>query len=912
MPKSGRGSKALFAMLLAAWASGEAWARPQTAESRIFAVVVRVEGEDVGPDLLNLVPIAVGDPYLPKPIDDAVKRLYRTGLFSDVEVWAEGTEEVRLTFFLRRKRLVRSIMFSGETDIPRKKLLAGLYALRPDAEYSDPRMKRAEGELREVMRREGFLNADVRAKTVSVPDRPVLDIDFEIIPGTRFKVRSVDFRGGLEGVQTDLLNSMATRPGQPYQPSALESDFEIIKSRYGALGYPRAEAAVQNRLFRETDATIGLVIRIVPHERVRITIRGADVPEALVRPLWEERIFEDWGLGQAEAAILTHLRKKGYIFASVRSSIERSADELHIIHEVDPGTKTRLSAVIFEGVTTFPEAEIRRVLGLTPQFPFFGGVDGDQLFTIPPRLETFYKNQGFPDARATIQFKPRENKSEVVIVIEEGPRQIIQKIFLRDPSILPVDELKASLESREKGPFTGARIRRDAEFLTSYYLNKGIRGTTIAARAEPVGADLFDVYFEIREGRPTRIEKIVVSGNAVTRRDLVDRQLLIREGDPARADLILESKRRLEKLGVFIEVKIDELPSADGWETLVVSLREGERNYVSLGVGLETKNEPMTFEVWNNVIRPRFTAEFIRGNMLGRAAQLSLVGQFSLKEKRAVAAWEAPTLFGLAYQSSLSAWLEREERASYGFDRRGVSLSAFREVGKNWTSLTTVRLASTTLYFLEIAESEIDRQFFPYSATSISESLIWEGRDDNFNPTRGHFFSAVVEWAYPLFNAESDYLKSFVKFQYFLPIGGRVLLLATGRGGLGMGRIPIHERFFAGGSSSFRGEPFDGLGPKDPSSEKPIGGKAILLFNFEAQVKPFGAYPAVSLAFFYDKGNVYANRKDLGLDSLEDALGFGLRYRTPLGPLRVDLGWNLRASEGHRGPRLYVTIGNVF
>jgi outer membrane protein insertion porin family len=249
---------------------------------------------------------------------------------------------------------------------------------------------------------------------------------------------------------------------------------------------------------------------------------------------------------------------------------------------------------------------------------------------------------------------------------------------------------------------------------------------------------------------------------------------------------------------------------------------------------------------------------------------------------------------------------------SYGFDRRGLSLSGFRAIGQNWTSLTTFRWASTTLYFLEIAESEVDRQHFPYSTTSLSESLIWDARDDSFNPTSGHFFSAVVEWAYPLFNAESDYLKSFAKFQYFRPLGGRVLLLVTGRGGLGMGRIPIHERFFAGGSSSFRGEPFDGLGPQDPASGKPIGGKAILVFNFEAQVKPLATWPEVSLAVFYDKGNVFAHRKDVGLSSLEDALGFGLRYKTPLGPFRIDLGWNLKPLDGHRAPRLYVTIGNVF
>lgn len=913
MPRSGRDFRAIAAafLALAVPAAGQAPVRQEGV--RVSSVIVRIAGAEIRPDLRSLVPISDGDPYLVRRIDEAVKQIYATGLFAEVEVRAEGEADVRLTFSLQRKLFTRKITFSGDPPVSRKILLAGLYALRPDADFSAPRLRRAEDELREIVRRQGFLNADVVGRVNPDPEEPFVDLDFEVSSGLRYVVRSVELRGGLDSFQTAAVKAMETQPGRPYRPSVLDADLKAIKAAYGAGGYPRAEVIVQNRSFRAADATIALVLRIEPGERIRISLQGADVPESLVRPLWEERIFENWGLEQAEAAILTHLRKKGHVFASVRSSIERLPGELHIIHQINPGRKIKIEEIVFEGAAAFRGEEIRREIGLAPALPIFGSISGDRLFSIPEEVETFYQSRGFPETRVSLLFREGEKGTLAVFVVEEGPRQTVRNIAFLEARIFTEDELYGEIETRSGGAFEAGRIRRDAERLESVYANRGVRGTTVTARAEDLGDGRFDVLFDLREGRPVRIEKIVVSGNAVTRREVIDRALRVKEGEPARADLILESKRQLERLGVFVEVKIEELPAEGGEsETLVVSLREGQRNYASFGIGIETKNEPVDLEIWKNILSPRFTAEYIRGNMLGRATQLSLVGQFSLMEKRAVASWESPTLFGLPYQSSLNGWIEREERVSYGFDRRGVSLSGSREIGVNWTSMTTIRYARTTLYFLEIAESEVDRQHFPYSATALSETLIWDARDDSFNPSRGHFFSAVLDWAYPLFNAESDYLKSFVKFQLYRPVGERIQLIGTFRGGLGMGRMPIHERFFAGGSGSFRGRPFDGLGPKDAASGKPVGGKALLLFNFDAQVSPFASLPALFLAVFYDWGNVFSHRSDVSLTDLEHAVGLGLRYKTPLGPLRVDLGWNLNSPEGSRGPRLYVSIGNVF
>jgi outer membrane protein insertion porin family len=129
---------------------------------------------------------------------------------------------------------------------------------------------------------------------------------------------------------------------------------------------------------------------------------------------------------------------------------------------------------------------------------------------------------------------------------------------------------------------------------------------------------------------------------------------------------------------------------------------------------------------------------------------------------------------------------------------------------------------------------------------------------------------------------------------------------------LGRGKVPIHERFFGGGSNSFRGVEFDELGPKDPDSFKPIGGKALLLFNFEFTFPILSVFKNLNGALFYDVGNVFAQRRQVSLASFHNALGFGLRYKTPLGPIRLELGWHVDAPEDEKKVLIFVTIGNVF
>lgn len=860
--------------------------------------------------MIELIPLKEGEPYSMKKISQSIKQLYRTGLFSDIQILREGEQEVQLTYILTKRFFTRKIDFAVQEGVSRKKLRESLDSIREDTPFSEGMLAKADAELKESLRKAGYFDPEIKTTVERDFKSSSVDVLFEVRSPKRYRIKDITFSGQILIPELKLREKMKTREGKDFVPSELEEDIRDLKKFYNSMNYNRAEVEVERIDFETDRVLIGL--RVVPHERLEVVVKGADVPRSLLLPIWEERIFEEWGLSEGEAKIINYLREKGYLFSSVRSFIEREENKMSVVYEVTPGDTYEIQDISFEGLEYFTPSKLKKELGIREKIPFLSWISGERLFLLPQEIEALYERDGFSQTTVDLTFNRLDKKVTAIYTIDEGNQERIQNISFNRVNLITSKELLEKISCYPGGPFFRPNIERDVEKLENFYLEEGVRGTEIKPVVEKVGEGLYSVAFHIQEGQRVRVEKIVIVGNNVTQKSTILRELQIKEGDFARYRLIRESKRSLENLGIFTEIKMEEVLLSPERENLIISLREGDRNYVSLGIGLETKNEPRTFSVWNNVIRLRGTAELIRNNIFGRAAQLSLVGQISLREKRGVISWEQPYFFGMPLQTYLNAWLEREERLSFSFERNGMSLTTIKSFSENRLFLTTLRWSRTTLYDLQISESEIDRQYSPFSSSSISGSFIWDRRDDPFNPEKGHFFSFVIEWAYPLFRAESDFLKNFVKYQCYLPVIPRVTFSSTFRFGLGKGRMPIHERFFAGGSNSFRGADFDELGPKDPHSLRPVGGKALFLLNLELSFPLLSSFRDLFATCFYDTGNVFAKRRQMSLATFQDAIGMGLRYRTPLGPIRFELGWNLDAPEAEKKVLAFITIGNVF
>jgi outer membrane protein assembly complex protein YaeT len=881
----------------------------------ISEINLRIDDMPGSPEMRNLIPMEEGEIYSLKKITESIRQLYQTGMFSDVKVLREGDQDARLTYLLTRKLTVQKIDFIGRSEIPRKRLVANLYALKPEDSFSEDSLNRAVEEIREVLRREGFFQAEIEPVVVRNPDVPEVNVSFIIRSITRYAVGKIDFTVDLLIPERELRKKMRTKEGEEYVPSDLDSDLEQLRQSYQDLDYRRAEVLIAEQRFDDAEEKVFFVIRIIPQQKIEITVTGADVPLELLKPIWEAQIFEDWGLREGDAKIINHLRSKGYVFVTVDSSVEYDDNLMRVIHKVSPGEKYKIQKFAFRGMEYFTSDQLEEELMLKKNFPLFQKIDGARLYELSQEVELLYESHGFSETHVELIFDREGKKLKPILTIEEGEQDKIDRIIIQGETLFSEEVLSEMILGAPGGAFFQPDIQKDIERLKRFYLNQGIRGTEIIAVAEQVQDNLYSVRFEIEEGQQVQIENIIITGYKSTKKNTISRELLVQEGDFARYDAIGESKRKLERLGIFTEVTIDEIPISFERINLLVGVREGAKNYASLGVGLDTTGPSRIFAFRDYRFQPRGTVELVRHNIFGTAAQASLVGQWSSIEKRGIFSWRQPYFFGLPMETYINAWLENEERTSFWFKGSGISLTTVKQISKteNMDFLATMRYTRRIITGPEGFQlSDIDRLFFPFSTTAVSGNYIWERRDDPFNPTGGFFFSSSLEWAFPYFGTESDFWKTFNKFQIFAPILPDVTFGTTVRLGLALGRVPIHERFFAGGSNSFRGVAFDELGPKNAESDKPVGGKALLIFNFELAFPIIPAFENLYGTLFFDKGNVFARRKQVSLAGLRNALGLGLKYKTPLGPVRLELGWNLDPVLGEKKLIGFITIGNVF
>lgn len=909
--------KAIHLIFMCFWVCsiGFADALPGQSEILIESVNVRVDDQPGSENIAKLIAVQPGELFSLTKINYSIKQLYKTGLFSDVRVFKQGTDRIRLTFQLTSRPFSRAVHILGIDSIPRHRLLNRVYSVRPGDPFTEERMSRAAEELSQALHEEGIFEVDIRSFMERAQNSTQVDVYFEVQSFKSYSVSQIVFSGSLLFPESRLLREMTTRVGQRFIPSVFRQDVLRLEEYYISQDYRRAEVRVTGQDFDEETTGVSLKLEVFPHERIIAHITGANVPEDLIKTIWEAEIFEEWGLDEGEAKIVGYMRDKGYLFATVGSSIERRENEIHIIHKVAQGRRVSIEDIEFRGLEYYSEDLLKQDLLIDQSLPLIGRINGARLFELPGQIEFLYSIQGFPETSAELVFEWKdENKVRPIFYIMEGRQETVAEISFQGGTLFPPADLQARISSMPGGPYYQPTVQQDIEKLLNHYRNQGVRGTDITAAVEMSEDNRYSVNFQIQEGERVIIQEIVISGYRVTRLSTISRELRVHEGELARYDAIRETKRRLEGLGVFSEVRVEEIQLSPRTMNLFIQLSEGDRNYVSAGLGLETAGAPHSFDVWNYDVRLRGTAEVMRNNLFGRAAQLSLVGQLSIRERRAVMTWQQPYFFGVPLATYLNAWWEQEERKSFRYERAGISLSGIRTFGgkEYWTLVPTLRHARTKILELEVEENEIDRQFFPYSTTSVGGSIVRDRRDDPFNPIRGYFFSTALDWAYPLFDAESDFLKLFAKYQQYFPILQNVQLSITGRAGLGSGRMPIPERFFAGGSNSFRGSRYDELGPKDLRSGRPVGGKSLFLLNFELVFPIYPGLKDLHAVLFYDKGNVFTRRSEFSLTDLEDALGLGLRYRTPLGPIRLELGWNPNADPGESKILVFMTIGNIF
>jgi outer membrane protein insertion porin family len=562
--------------------------------------------------------------------------------------------------------------------------------------------------------------------------------------------------------------------------------------------------------------------------------------------------------------------------------------------------------------------------------------------------------------------------------ITEGPQGHITALAFEFTGghVVSEADLRAVMRSRVGEPYVVYNSRLDQDALLTLYANLGFPNAAVGL-TPAIGEDGRQVALTvlIEEGMQIVVGEITVVGNQGVSAQAIADEMTLRVGEPLGQAARIESINRLNAMGIFRRVQIFEEPRQPGEDRahLVVSVEVSPATTIGYGGGVEVGSRPRTAADGTQQdhleISPRGFFEIGRRNLGGRNRSLSLFARLSLKPRNAPG---DPTRDGRGYGFNeyrlagtyrerhafrtdtdllLGITSEQAVRTTFNFVRHAANAELLRRLTPRLSVSGRYALDVTRLFderFLPQDQLVIDRLFPQVRLSILSGGVLWDRRDNPLTPTRGTLTSADLEVATRALGSEVGYAKTFLQTSAFHALKGHERVVLAGRAQLGLARgfvravpvvdatgqpvvgpdgqpevqriaeLPASQRFYAGGGTTVRGFQLDRLGvPEILKDGLSLGGNAVVVFNAEVRAvagRLFGRNLAI--VGFMDGGNVFAKAGDLDLGRLRGTTGFGFRYDSLLGPLRLDFGFKLSRLQingmRERGWELHLSIGEVF
>ena len=523
------------------------------------------------------------------------------------------------------------------------------------------------------------------------------------------------------------------------------------------------------------------------------------------------------------------------------------------------------------------------------------------------QLTNFYQSNGYLEAKfepPTVKIDSSAMKVNVTLRMREGNLTRIEGITMFGNEIIPDDSLLARIQIK-----TGdALIRRKNDNATvtilRMYADRGYLDASVEpeVRVDSV-AHLALIDFNILEAKQYSIGAIRFEGNEITQDRVVQRELKFKPGQTVVYSKLLQTQRNLYLTGLFQSVFVRPVAPSTQDSTVkdvVVEVRENLPKEFSLAGG------------YGSLERLRGKLELFNTNLAGTARKIGMNGRLSLIHRAVEGQFTDPYTFGTPWRTDFSVSTLYKKEPGYEIYTTGGRLTVGHLFLKKSRITFTYRHETSLLRNVRVAQipEELDTKI-----RSFRQSVLFDTRDNLFNPKRGAFAEWSNEIAGAFLEGTNTFVRTGVTGRYYQPWGTKTVF-ATGiqagwmnSTGGGLTAIPLNERYYAGGPNNLRGFAYQKVGPLDPD-RNPIGGRVLLVANVlevrRTIYKWFGA------AAFFDMGNVWASTSDFDPVDLRYSPGAGLRVDSPIGLARVDVGFNIDPLPGEDSYKVYFSIGQAF
>ncbi len=719
---------------------------------------------------------------------------------------------------------------------------------------------------------------------------------------------------GAKRVSPDAIRGvMSTHVGEEFDPARIRADVKAIY-RMGYFSDVNIDA-------EEVPGGYRLTVLVTEKPIVSsITIRGnskvetSDLKAALT--VKERSLFQEDQVKQSARKMLEVYHNKGYYDATVTPSFEKEADgSIAVSFRVKEGERGKITAIRITGNHYLSAKAIRKVMetGVKGFFSFVtdsGTFKKDVLDQDVNRIAALYQNNGFMDSKVSDPVITKGPKGLIVTIhVFEGRQYRVGDVAFRGEVGMSESTLHKTVKLRRGDVFDREVLVSDLLSLTTLLNDQGYALALVSPIVQKRERyPLVDVTYKMERGDKFRFGRVKVEGNTKTLDRVVRRNLDVADGMTYSATALKRSKANLSRLSFFKDVKIQTEPVKTGHEmNVTVAVQEGPTGTLSGGLGFSSIDK--LFGV----------IQLSENNLLGRAWKVSLNGQLGARRALYSLDFRDPYFFDTDFSLLLNAYKTDTEYIDFRRKAVGGRVGMGYAFTRNTTASVTFRLDDVEILDLGAAVSPILKEEFSkgvQQTRSISWSLTRNTTDNYLDPSRGTVESATVEFAGGPFGGDSNFVSYYLSAKKYIPVTKSTVLSGNIEWGHVIstvgGRVPIFERFFLGGPYSIRGFQARTISPTDPNTGERIGGTKELITNLEYVFPLYGDIGFKGVVFF-DAGNTWGQGDwPWKREGLKYAAGIGIRWYSPMGPLRFEWGWNLNPAPGEAKRVAEFTIGTAF
>jgi outer membrane protein assembly factor BamA len=676
-------------------------------------------------------------------------------------------------------------------------------------------------------------------------------------------------------------------------------------------------------------------------------------------PVYSEGAIDQELVEEGQQNLVDYFQKKGYFDAQVKTTFQHQGDHILLAYDIEKGKKRKVDHIVFRGNHEISEKDLLAVVVVTNSHILTHGKISQKLLKqSASNLEALYRDRGFEDVKVKTQTITHDPKIDAVFNIEESAQTVVRNVDVTGNTHVPNAELTAPVgfQLRAGAPYSPRRLSEDRNRITANYQNRGYLNAEVKAtvRREAGDSHAVNVTYAVDEHQMVRVGDVVYLGQKVTRLSFIRKTAKVSNETPMRRVDLLQAESRLYDLNIFDWASVGpKRPITDQTEeAALVKVHEAKRNDITYGIGFEIShrggNIPSgtvavpggpTIGLGNNQIAPsqstfaspRGSLEFDRHDIrgLGETGSVSLL--LSRLDQRALTTYAQPHFFGSKWSSLSSFSLERTtENPLFGANLGDASFQLERLINRKNNTRFQLRydFNKTVLSNLLVPALVLPQDRNVHLST-VSGTLLRDTRDKPLDAHHGSFSLLTLGITPQSLGSSASFARLLGQYAFYKPLHSVVFANSIR---LGMAKafsgsfVPTSQLFFSGGGTTLRGFPIDEAGPQRlvpfcnvltgqtgcVNVTVPVGGRELFILNSELRF-PLGIMKALGGVVFYDGGNVFtAINLNNFVNNYSNTIGVGLRYATPIGPVRVDLGRNLNPVPGINPTQYYITLGQAF